>query len=912
MRETGSTAAARSRLSAWLAVPILFALGAGVRALRFTASAHWPFHWDETQLAISALKILDGGLPANAAGVEYFGSTAAYALAVWFAVAGASIRALDVFAYAMALLILWLGWRLLRRFLDGPAALFGLAFLAVPPLYLVQYSFFAAPNRPALLILGHLCLLATHTVFVTHPGRRSALLALGLLGGLGWWTSPLVVVYLAPFAVLALRTGLLLRASIWLFVVGFVVGGLPQLLYEVHYFPSARFALHQAGAVPVPPLGARLWTVVGGFLPTLLGADPESGPRWRMAFLAVALPLWTLALVRAAVRDRGELAWIFGRGGRLERGHVILWIVAAANLTLLLATQRAIDAYYFLALYAVLPCWMGESLDWLRRRHGGIVAGLALAVLLTLQAWPSWRESFAPPSARRWAPMRARWEPLVRWLESRGLDRVYLVEGPAAQAFATTYLAGRRVVIVDPWREQIVDDGRLVDAAASPPIVGVRAVTDPLRVGLRGIGVDTRETEVGPFRVLEPEATFSTTFVPLARTGWTVTASDQSERAVDLLDGDVASAWDTRRGQTPGQWLHLDLGAPQLVARVDLLVVDWLWVPAGLRVDVSLDGQRWDTVSAVPEYWGPLFFSEHHAFLKVRRGRVQAIFAPVSARHVRIVQTGSRPDRPWAARELFVYGPGGPRPAAPAPGEITSALRREDIRYVYANHWLSARVRVESRGRIGAPESNINVNDYSRTEPDPLELVSPRLEAGHGILLGADADAAGIRAMLGGQPVTVRESAAGPYRLLALDLAPALRRVDRTGWRATANDAGPPAAPAIDGDRRTRWVSREPGHPGLAVTLDLGRPRELRGVELRPGIPGRELRLHGSLDGVAWTALEPLTWAGAVYWTGSELLRNGGPKWAAVFPRARLRYLRLSPAGPLRDRWEIAEIDGLE
>ena len=65
---------------------------------------------------------------------------------------------------------LWLGWLLLRRFLDRPAALFGLAVLAVPPLYLAQFSFFAAPNRPALLILGHLCLLATHTVFVRHPG----------------------------------------------------------------------------------------------------------------------------------------------------------------------------------------------------------------------------------------------------------------------------------------------------------------------------------------------------------------------------------------------------------------------------------------------------------------------------------------------------------------------------------------------------------------------------------------------------------------------------------------------------------------------------------------------------------------------------------------------------------------------
>jgi hypothetical protein len=96
------------------------------------------------------------------------------------------------------------------------------------------------------------------------------------------------------------------------------------------------------------------------------------------------------------------------------------------------------------------------------------------------------------------------------------------------------------------------------------------------------------------------------------------------------------------------------------------------------------------------------------------------------------------------------------------------------------------------------------------------------------------------------------------------------------------------------------------------VTLDLGRPRELGGVEVRPGLPGRTLRLAASLDGITWTAIDALTWAGSLYWTGSELLKNGGPKWAVAFPRTSLRYLRLSPAAPVRDPWTITEIECLE
>lgn len=94
--------------------------------------------------------------------------------------------------------------------------------------------------------------------------------------------------------------------------------------------------------------------------------------------------------------------------------------------------------------------------------------------------------------------------------------------------------------------------------------------------------------------------------------------------------------------------------------------------------------------------------------------------------------------------------------------------------------------------------------------------------------------------------------------------------------------------------------------------MDLGRPRALRGIEIRPGLAGRALRLAASLDGATWTAIEPLAWSGALFWTGSELLRNGGPRWAASFPPVSLRYLRVSPAGPLPDPWTVTELECLE
>src|SRR5262249_10393520 len=185
-------------------------------------------------------------------------------------------------------------------------------------------------------------------------------------------------------------TGLLWRFRMGWFVLGVLLGGLPEWLYEVRYFPSARFMLSQAGGVPAAPFFDRLTAVVGSFLPRLLGLSFPAGPFYPVAFLVIALPFWLGALVWAAHRDRAELAWLLGFRGVLGRGHVILWIVASTNLVLILITKRPIDHYYLLPLYSVLPCWMGALLDRLRREGRSFVTA-ALVGLLAFHGWGQWR-----------------------------------------------------------------------------------------------------------------------------------------------------------------------------------------------------------------------------------------------------------------------------------------------------------------------------------------------------------------------------------------------------------------------------------------------------------------------------------------------------------------------------------------
>jgi F5/8 type C domain-containing protein len=902
---------AEARTLDWPVILAVLVLAALVRALRIWSVLTW--QEDDVLDAIPAIQILHGTFPLFHVAVEYAGASKAYLLALWFALAGTSTAALEAFGYLIGLAGVWTSILVARRLLPPGAALFAGLVLAVPSLHAVTWAIGGNLLYPATILLGNLLLLLSHAVFFRAPGRPGLVLVTGVVAGLSWWTNPLLVVFCVPFALLAVRTGLVWRATVWLFPLGMLVGGLPDWIYEVVNYPSARLLVGQSGSLPAEPFVTRLRGLLGEILPRLYGASVEPGFAPPLAVRAAVMGIGVLAIARAAVRDRASLRWLAGRGGAPD-GLVLLWGVFLANVLVVLATKRPLGANYLVPLYAVLPLWTGECLWWLggRRRWLG---GVALAALLGIHLWANWAVTLgrSPHPTWRWASAHAIARPLADWLVARGMRHVYWAPDGAMPAHEFTYLSGMRVIAANLWAEAVIQHAHAVDAVDAPPIVTSAGRLATLRGTLHGLGLDFRETAVGGFVVLEASAAPPRGFAPLPASGWTLTASHRAHELHYLVDRDAGTAWSTGQRQAPGQWLQVDLGAPQEVARVDLLAIDWKEVPAGIQVGTSEDGARWSTAVAVPEYWGPFFWSERHAFLKVRRGRVQLTFAPVRTRFLRLTQTGIG-HQAWAARELFVYRPAPPAPAGLEPGALGAALRQEGVRFVYANHWLSSRARVESDESIGALESNAALNSYGRSEPEPSTLERFRPRRDRAVLLGSDADGAAVREVLAGRRAVARERAVGPYRLLVLAPDAAKRSLARSGWRAQASLASNFAGQAVDGDPRTRWMALGPVDSATTFTLDLGQPQPLAGLRLTPG--SREggpadFALEGSEDGQTWRPLEPRTWAGPLYWTGAELLRNSRPEWAVRIPPTTARYVRIRPAAPART-WIIAEITALE
>lgn len=131
--------------------------------------------------------------------------------------------------------------------------------------------------------------------------------------------------------------------------------------------------------------------------------------------------------------------------------------------------------------------------------------------------------------------------------------------------------------------------------------------------------------------------------------------TDTNRGAVRLaLDGDLGTLWISGRAQSGGERLVADLGAPQPLAALILWQGEgFLAYPRSLRVETSLDARHWTTS-----------FDGRAAEAALLGCLVSPLGAPlrvalsgVTARYVRMVQTGRDDAQRWAVAELELRAP---------------------------------------------------------------------------------------------------------------------------------------------------------------------------------------------------------------------------------------------------------------
>jgi hypothetical protein len=358
-------------------------------------------------------------------------------------------------------------------------------------------------------------------------------------------------------------------------------------------------------AVPV----ALVRWLPGTFQETPRGLRLEAssdGTEWRTL---VALP-----------RYRGPLYWSAGRPmQRVRSGRVELRVpaVPARHLRLTQTGRDAIWAWTIRELYVYAA--MGEApappVDADRAELARAVRAAGIERLYADHGWGT-RVAAAAPTVQ---VLPANWQ----------LDD-YGFRGSAGMLFPPFRWAPGAGVLLEP-----------VDAEGFAAIARAHrlAFTERRLGGLVLFG-HAPTPEPGP---------------PLPLDALRVTASRQARHAGRAVDGDAATRWTTAGPRAAGDWFRIDPVPARVVRGLRITARNPTDVPRALAVEGSVDGARWERLSASvqPEHryrWGGF------ALLDDGPVALRVDIPPTRVTALRLVLPDGEPPLDWSIHELTVFG----------------------------------------------------------------------------------------------------------------------------------------------------------------------------------------------------------------------------------------------------------------
>ena len=283
-------------------------------------------------------------------GQNYGGSLTAIVMAPVFAVFGESTTTLKSVPLAMSAISAVLVWRLGRRTVGEPAATFAaLAFWVWPTNYLwlstKERGFYWATDILGLAFL----LLVSH---LTEKPRSWVLwIALGFVGGVGWWTSPQMLYFAVPglaWLVIKLRQQVL---RIWIAIPAALVGSLPWLIWNVqHDFAALVPTSHQFDKGYIGNINELLRHGV----PVMLGFNVIE--RWLVPVIFPLLYVAVIVLGVVGVVLRKPRPWllilvvlafpllwgVFPVSGVIGEGRYVMFLMPAFVLLLMYAARHPV------------------------------------------------------------------------------------------------------------------------------------------------------------------------------------------------------------------------------------------------------------------------------------------------------------------------------------------------------------------------------------------------------------------------------------------------------------------------------------------------------------------------------------------------------------------------------------------
>jgi 4-amino-4-deoxy-L-arabinose transferase-like glycosyltransferase len=370
---------------------LLVSLGALIRLWYFLEPFRYSvtFTPDEAVYGLQALHILKGEFSVFYWAQPYTGTFSAYLAALLFKFFGVAAVFLKLVPYVFSVGFLFLVYLLARAvFRDTHKAQVALFLAALGTPFWNNWSSRAGTGYPETNFLGVLLLLLGTGYLYGRAALPTNLLflVLGFLAGWGFWVQPTIVYYLAPLLLFLFLQDrrFFLRPHFFLFVLGFIVGDLPVIYYNVLYpgvTSSSLFNFSFRGLKR-----AFLGLIFDG-LPVVLGVRTSfSRTNFFDPLAVVVVFLFAAALLYALKKRWPDWQRVWSNFAKRSQPLDLILATFLSTLTIFLMTERfnqfVIEPRYIQALYATIPLLLANFVVEVKRIHplwGWLSLGLLLA-----------------------------------------------------------------------------------------------------------------------------------------------------------------------------------------------------------------------------------------------------------------------------------------------------------------------------------------------------------------------------------------------------------------------------------------------------------------------------------------------------------------------------------------------------
>lgn len=701
---------------------------------------------DAGVVALMARHMAEGiDFPVFFYGQPYMGSFEPAVSALLFRIFGASELVLCIGTALIGLLVLPVTYQWARDAAGRWAGLVALAFLAIGPVGYYPYLSVPRGGYAVIILVDVLVLLLSTRILVREWNRERAdwkmYLALGLVAGVGWWTSALMAASLgvAGLLFICVMRWRLVAWRVLLAAFAFVIGSTPFWIWNIRH-GWASFIYYAEGARKV-----MFFHNLGRLFPDrfllLMGLD-DASTWWAtvtMLMLGIGLFSGFCFLIRAI------------RRGNVRAAIPLIAVAFFLLLSIFLFCDsnfaRLHTPRYLAPLAPAIAVMFGAGVVWLYERVRWFAA-IPLLVLVVSQAGdvgPMLDKAVAQRSQRK------EFTAFIQYVQAAGHDVVYC----EFAKYWLNFMSHEAVCFTPLIHERYAPDFERAERTDTPVVAGNYGY---VREFLYCSGGTARCDRVVSDFVPPLGAEYL-----IARDRIAAISTPEGGDALDLLTDGSVDTCVKRLFQTNAlaeEYFTIRLRAPASVAGFRLFSRNFMY-PRKLRVEGRTSASD-DWMVLKKNVIAPgLYWSGPRPFWGGRFKRLECRFEPVRISEMRIYCLETDPRLIWQFAELDVFEPGPPSvPESTAISDLLTTLKTIRLDRLYGSRWVNIKVHNALAGEVKTAVMDIKWE----LAPDKMASNHMVLSESCGILVLAE-DADLTRRALTRRRVAMTEKISGPWIL---------------------------------------------------------------------------------------------------------------------------------------------------